>query len=1134
MCHPHRRLIIGALAIVAALPAWTDARNLLLRPIPSESLSSPIAQAVDTPDAKDVIESMRREVGRHVRREPVSASEVAGMALQSRIGRDVELRMRAGVGTPMQIKGRALQPSTRSIMALSTEPADLVTAREFLQANRRILGLFDVKKELRMVAIRRDDQGGTHIRFDQVWNGLPVWPAALNIHLNRVGEVELLDGFFVPTPRRMALRPTVTAARARDIAVGLGCFNSLAPELIVFAPGDRMPTLAWKVHTACVGGISNIIIDASQGFILTKNSLIHAERVEGSGVDLAGIARPLTLWHQGASYYMIDTSKAMWTGGSDSPFQHSRTGSIAVFDAMNFVVYPPLVIPATSFSPTSWNSREAVSAAHWLSRTYDYFSERHQLKSFDGEGTRVHAFVRLGTDCQTTVGPINAFWNGSSETLNFGDCLPFAGLVDVVGHEYSHGVTASHAGLIYQGQSGALNEAFSDIFGEMTENFALGSNDWVLGATLPPDYRRSMAAPGQYSQPSRMSQYLNTASDNGGVHINSGIINHAFYRLAHGDPGAIGVGDAARIFFRAFTQHLVPNSKFIDARLACITAADSLFGSASPQAARTREAFDAVEIFDAGATQPPPPLPVIPGPDSTIFLFEEAGAIHLGRREAAQGDPVQGSFLSPTPVMFQRPAVSGDGKLVIYVDAENDACVGATDSSSVPECIGYPGLVHSIAYSPDSKRIAMILRDEATGLPEGTIHVLDFTTEQTRVIDLYAPTSDGGFEAPVQYADAMDFSSDGRYLFYDGLTETTDLDGDPIALWSIFFYDWLRDQVVTLIPPVPPYQVAYPSVGQTSDRYLAFDVLDPTGETSKIFVGDLFSGDLGLVAKANGYGVPAFSGDDRTLLFSSETNTTIGYSLFSQALSADRLQPTGGPSLSLGDAAFGVLYRRGAYAGPTGNRGRLQFSASAFSGAEGASSVIVVNRVGGVFGQASVVYQLTNGTATGGSDFIMTSGTLSWADGDADPRTFIVEALADSLTESTETVQLRLTAASGGSLGSPTVATLSIANKAPLVSVPSSPANLRASVTSGSTAVLQWEDRSTNETAFNAYFSFDGVAFEKFADLPANSISMEVTNLSRGVRYWLRLTATNSAGESLPSNVVSVVTGGGKQRAVRK
>ncbi len=189
----------------------------------------------------------------------------------------------------------------------------------------------------------------------------------------------------------------------------------------------------------------------------------------------------------------------------------------------------------------------ADEAYEALGDTFTFFQEAWGRNSIDDAGMPLRGVVHFGQDYA------NAFWDGKRMVFGDGDGVlfsPLTGSLDVIGHELGHGVTEDEAGLEYFGQSGALNESLSDVFGSLVKQYKLGQTadqaDWLIGADVfSPDVQgdalRSMKAPGtafddptlgQDQQPASMDDYVDTLEDNGGVHINSGIPNHAFYTTA--------------------------------------------------------------------------------------------------------------------------------------------------------------------------------------------------------------------------------------------------------------------------------------------------------------------------------------------------------------------------------------------------------------------------------------------------------------------------------------------------------------------------------------------------------------------------------------------------------------------------
>ncbi|MFF2506269.1 M4 family metallopeptidase [Streptomyces sp. NPDC058067] len=224
-----------------------------------------------------------------------------------------------------------------------------------------------------------------------------------------------------------------------------------------------------------------------------------------------------------------------------SPGKPHRT----IYDAGHLTDLPGTKVRGESDKPVTDATVNRAYAG--LGATFELYLKAYGRNSIDGSGLPLNASVHFDRDYN------NAFWNGEQMVFGDGDgqlFLDFTNAVDVIGHELTHGVTQHTANLTYFGQPGALNESVSDVFGSLIKQYALGQSaadaDWLIGAGLlgprvTGQALRSMKAPGtaydddqlgKDPQPATMADYVQTSSDNGGVHINSGIPNHAFYLLA--------------------------------------------------------------------------------------------------------------------------------------------------------------------------------------------------------------------------------------------------------------------------------------------------------------------------------------------------------------------------------------------------------------------------------------------------------------------------------------------------------------------------------------------------------------------------------------------------------------------------
>jgi len=279
-----------------------------------------------------------------------------------------------------------------------------------------------------------------------------------------------------------------------------------------------------------------------------------------------------------------------------------------VFDAKHLETLPGTLVRAEGDPPAS---DAAVNEAYdGAGATYDLYEQVYGRISIDGRGMRIDSSVHYG------VGYDNAFWNGAQMVYGDGDGKlfeRFTGSVDVIGHELTHGVTAREANLDYHDQPGALNESFSDVFGSLVKQHSLGQTaeqaDWIIGAGLfTPRVHgvgiRSMKAPGtayddpvlgKDPQPANMKDYVSGPEDDGGVHVNSGIPNHAFYLVALA-IGGNAWEKAGRIWYAALTEYLRHDSDFAAAARLTAAAAAGLFGPGGEEETAVREAWRAVGV----------------------------------------------------------------------------------------------------------------------------------------------------------------------------------------------------------------------------------------------------------------------------------------------------------------------------------------------------------------------------------------------------------------------------------------------------------------------------------------------------------------------------------------------------------
>ncbi|MCC4907539.1 M4 family metallopeptidase [Microbacterium sp. cx-59] len=279
-----------------------------------------------------------------------------------------------------------------------------------------------------------------------------------------------------------------------------------------------------------------------------------------------------------------------------------------ISDAQNTETLPGVRVRTEDEPPVD---DEAVNEAYdGLGATFELLLSAFGRTSIDGAGAALEATVHFGVDYD------NAFWDGERMVFGDGDgevFLGFTGSVSIIGHELGHGVIQHTAGLEYQGQSGALNESIADVFGALTEQYQRGDTaedaTWLIGggifgAAVEGRALRSMIEPGtaydddqlgRDPQPAHMRDYVETAEDNGGVHLNSGIPNRAF-ALAAIALGGPAWERAGLVWYRALTGGLGPTATFAEFAEATIAAATAQYGEDSEVSAAVRTAWTTVGV----------------------------------------------------------------------------------------------------------------------------------------------------------------------------------------------------------------------------------------------------------------------------------------------------------------------------------------------------------------------------------------------------------------------------------------------------------------------------------------------------------------------------------------------------------
>lgn len=758
-------------------------------------------------------------------------------------------------------------------------PADVI-GRIFLQKNRDLLRLADPGSELELVKSEKDATGATRLRYRQLHYGVPVWGKEASLHLKGDGAITLFQGHYLPTSARSEMDPKVPAAEALAVAQSeLGVSASLQPvrqQLVLFS-NERTGKdhLSWHFEVSPTPDKRwQIFIDAADGSVIHRYNDVHHGVVTARGTDLSGDAQSFTAWQEGSTYYMVDVTRPLDDRTTANPAADlGKSGDIIVFtagntsgDALN------LNIVSSNSASSGWDTT-GVTALTNVYKVLDYFKNTHGMNSFDGSTATVPLIVHYDTNLG------NAFWNGKALFFGDGDGQTFGNLsrsLDVMAHEYAHAVTSNTANLKYEGQSGALNEAFSDIFGVMVDR-----DDWNVGedATVNGSILRSLQDPhqGLSEQPAKMSEYYNwpldEEHDNGGVHYNSGIPNRAAYLLAEGLTAeglgsSIGKNKMEKIAFRALATYLHQESTFLDTRRAFVSAAGDLYGAGSAEVQAVTKAWDAVEVYDTSSSTPTSTTPTSTDPVSgeSRLVYVLSGNIYLKTTNATYGP------LNDEAARDGRPAVAVDaeGTYILYVTESGHTLrmITVTASTSADELVlggGSDWGFWSVAVSPDGSSFAFTKDFE-----EPYLHRIDLTSASPSIQSflLSSGSMDGGDASPVTVVapDALSFDFTGSYVLYDALNQLVDKTTNAVYdYWSVGTVEVKTGANTELIPAQDSsWNVYNPMFASNNSHVLAFDFYNAADNTSAAIIVNANAQTAGEIISYPGVqqSAPAFWGDD--------------------------------------------------------------------------------------------------------------------------------------------------------------------------------------------------------------------------------------------------------------------------------
>ncbi|MCC6727159.1 MAG: M4 family metallopeptidase [Saprospiraceae bacterium] len=667
--------------------------------------------------------------------------------------------------------------------------------------------------------------------------------------------------------------------------------------------------------------------ESGQNLSSSEFELLLDGPATANALDLFGQSRLINTYQLNNKYFFIDASQTMFNSGQ-SVFPDEGVGVIFTIDAQNTSPENDNfgAVHVTS-NNNSWNNPKAVSAHYHAEKAYDYFKNTFNRNSINGQGGNILSVINVveGDGSQMD----NAFWNGQFMCYGNGKdafTAPLQKALDVAGHEMSHGVIQATANLEYFGESGALNESFADVFGAMIDR-----DDWLMGEDLtntqyfPTGALRDLSNPhnGGNSlndngwQPAHYTERYQGDEDNGGVHINSGIVNKAFFLFT--SNANVGKAKAEKVYYKALTDYLTHSSNFVDCRLAVVQAATDLHGANSAEVNAAKSAFDAVGIGSSGGNSGnQDELDTNPGENFILMTDLNEDKIYIfAPNGTASADPL--TDIAP----YSRPSVTDDGSTIVYIDKDNKMRViniNWSNGSATTDVIQNDPIWHNVAISKDGKRIAALLLDDDNDPDnDNFLYIYDFDQGGSFFeFELTNPTTAQGGPSSdnVSYADVIEWDHTGQWVMYDALSKIN-TGTNSIEYWDInFIYAWDggfygNGYIEKLFSSLPEnVSVGNPTFAKNSENIIAFDYFDEASNEYYLLGSNIETSDVGTIFQGSDLHWPNYSVNDEQLVFNAFSTSNEQVLAFIP-VGSDKITPSGDATIYLSGKQKAVWFANG-------------------------------------------------------------------------------------------------------------------------------------------------------------------------------------------------------------------------------